>query len=43
MTDVAVVFNEAINAADLSRLEALMTEDRCFVDAAGSEWQVDDL
>jgi ketosteroid isomerase-like protein len=37
MTDVVVAFNEAINAADVSRLEGLMTEDHRFVDAAGSE------
>ena len=37
MTDVVVAFNEAINAADVSRLEGLMTEDHRFVDAAGAE------
>ena len=37
MTDVVVAFNDAVNAADLARLEALMTEDHRFVDAAGSE------
>jgi ketosteroid isomerase-like protein len=37
MTDLVVAFNDAINAADLARLEALMTEDHRFVDAAGSE------
>jgi ketosteroid isomerase-like protein len=35
--DVVQAFNTAINAADLARLEALMTEDHCFVDAAGGE------
>ena len=30
-------FNTAINAGDLDGLEALMTEDHCFVDAAGGE------
>jgi hypothetical protein len=37
MTDVVAAFNEAINAADVSRLEGLMTEDHRFVDAAGGE------
>jgi ketosteroid isomerase-like protein len=37
MTDVVLAFNEAINAADVSRLEALMTEDHRFVDSAGGE------
>jgi len=37
MTDVVLAFNEAINAADLARLEALMTDDHRFVDPAGAE------
>ena len=37
MTDVVAAFNDAINAADLERLEALMTEDHRFVDSAGQE------
>jgi uncharacterized protein (TIGR02246 family) len=37
MTDAVVAFNEAINAADLDRLGALMTDDHRFVDTAGDE------
>jgi ketosteroid isomerase-like protein len=37
MSDVMVAFNDAINAADVARLEALMTEDHQFVDPAGAE------
>jgi ketosteroid isomerase-like protein len=37
MTDAVMAFNDAINAADLARLEGLMTEDHRFVDPAGSE------
>jgi ketosteroid isomerase-like protein len=37
MTDVVVALNDAINAADLARLEGLITEDHRFVDSAGSE------
>lgn len=37
MSDVVIAFNEAINAADLATLEALMTEDHRFVDPAGAE------
>jgi uncharacterized protein (TIGR02246 family) len=32
---VAAAFNEAINARDLDRLAALMTDDHTFVDSAG--------
>jgi ketosteroid isomerase-like protein len=37
MTDVVMAFNEAIDAGDVTRLEALMTEDHCFVDTDGGE------
>jgi ketosteroid isomerase-like protein len=39
VTDVVRAFNDAINDADLARLEALMTDDHRFVDPAGIEVQ----
>jgi ketosteroid isomerase-like protein len=34
--DVALRFNDAINARDLSALEPLMTDDHRFIDSAGT-------
>jgi ketosteroid isomerase-like protein len=37
--DVAIQFNDAINAGDLDALAALMTDDHRFIDSAGTAFE----